>query len=70
MLPTLRSLNLSNSVAIITYEILRQKDFEGLEGISKYFDKLVKKYTYTPGIARRIIRKTKKLIKKLLKIKR
>ena len=39
MLPTLRSLNLSNSVAIITYEILRQKDFEGLEGISKYFDK-------------------------------
>ena len=38
MLPTLRSLNLSNSVAIITYEILRQKDFEGLEGISKYFD--------------------------------
>lgn len=39
MLPTLRSLNLSNSVAIITYEILRQKDFEGLKGISKYFDK-------------------------------
>ena len=39
MLPTLRSLNLSNSVAIITYEILRQKDFEGLEGISTYFDK-------------------------------
>ena len=38
MLPTLRSLNLSNSVAIITYEILRQKNFEGLEGISKYFD--------------------------------
>ncbi len=27
MLPTLRSLNLSNSVAIITYEILRQKEF-------------------------------------------
>ena len=39
MLPTLRSLNLSNSVAIITYEILSQKDCEGLEGISKYFDK-------------------------------
>ena len=38
MLPTLRSLNLSNSVAIITYEILRQKDFEELEEISKYFD--------------------------------
>ena len=30
MLPTLRSLNLSNSVAIITYEILRQHNFEDL----------------------------------------
>ena len=39
MLPTLRSLNLSNSVAIITYEILRQHDFEDLQGISTYFDK-------------------------------
>jgi tRNA (cytidine/uridine-2'-O-)-methyltransferase len=39
MLPTLRSLNLSNSVAIITYEILRQKNFEELEEISSYFDK-------------------------------
>ncbi len=38
MLPTLRSLNLSNSVAIITYEILRQKNFENLEETSKYFD--------------------------------
>lgn len=38
MLPTLRSLNLSNSVAIITYEILRQHNFETLEGISSYFD--------------------------------
>ena len=38
MLPTLRSLNLSNSVAIITYEILRQKSFEDLEEISSYFD--------------------------------
>ena len=38
MLPTLRSLNLSNSVAIITYEILRQKNFEDLEEISTYFD--------------------------------
>ena len=37
MLPTLRSLNLSNSVAIITYEILRQKNFEDLQGISDYF---------------------------------
>ena len=39
MLPTLRSLNLSNSVAIITYEILRQHNFENLEGKSEYFDK-------------------------------
>lgn len=38
MLPTLRSLNLSNSVAIITYEILRQKGFEEMEDISHYFD--------------------------------
>ncbi len=38
MRETLRSLNLSNSVAIVVYEILRQKSFEGLEQISKYFD--------------------------------
>ena len=38
MLPTLRSLNLSNSVAIITYEILRQHCFEDLQEISTYFD--------------------------------
>ena len=38
MLPTLRSLNLSNSVAIITYEILRQKNFEDLQEVSNYFD--------------------------------
>lgn len=38
MLPTLRSLNLSNSVAIITYEILRQHNFEELQEISEYFD--------------------------------
>lgn len=37
MRSTLRSLNLSNSVAIIVYEILRQKEFEGLEEISSYF---------------------------------
>ena len=37
MLSTLRSLNLSNSVAIITYEILRQHNFEDLQGISGYF---------------------------------
>lgn len=34
----LRSLNLSNSVAIVVYEVLRQKSFEGLEEISSYFD--------------------------------
>ena len=39
MLPTLRSLNLSNSVAIITYEILRQHGFEDLQEVSNYFDK-------------------------------
>ena len=38
MKPTLRSLNLSNSVAIITYEILRQHNFEDLQEISTYFD--------------------------------
>ena len=32
MLNELRSLNLSNSVAIAVYEILRQYDFEGLRG--------------------------------------
>ena len=39
MRETLRSLNLSNSVAIILFEVLRQKNFGGLEEISKYFDK-------------------------------
>ena len=38
MRETLRSLNLSNSVAIIAYEVERQKGFERLEGISSYFD--------------------------------
>ena len=38
MRETLRSLNLSNSVAIIAYEVERQKSFEALEGISSYFD--------------------------------
>ena len=37
MLPTLRSLNLSNSVAIIVYEVLRQNGFDNLEEKSKYF---------------------------------
>lgn len=34
----LRSLNLSNSVSIVVYDILRQKNFENLEEISLYFD--------------------------------
>ena len=38
MRKTLRSLNLSNSVAIVAYDILRQKNFENLEEISEYFD--------------------------------
>ena len=37
MRPTLRSLNLSNSVSIVVYDICRQKNFEGLEKISSYF---------------------------------
>ena len=37
MLPTLRSLNLSNSVAIVAYEVLRQCGFEALEETSTYF---------------------------------
>ena len=44
MLPTLRSLNLSNSVCVISYEILRQKKFEDLQDTSLYFDeKVIKK---------------------------
>ena len=38
MRETLRSLNLSNSVAIVVYEVLRQKNFENLEEASKYFN--------------------------------
>lgn len=34
----LRSLNLSNSVAIVAYEVFRQVGFEKLEQISSYFD--------------------------------
>ena len=34
----LRSLNLSNSVAIVAYEVFRQVGFEQLEEISKYFN--------------------------------
>ena len=32
-----RSLNLSNSVAIVAYELLRQTNFENLQEISNYF---------------------------------
>lgn len=38
MRPTLRSLNLSNSVSIVVYDIFRQKEFEELEEISNYFN--------------------------------
>jgi len=38
MKETLRSLNLSNSVAIVVYEILRQTNFDHLQEISGYFD--------------------------------
>ena len=34
----LRSLNLANSVAIVAYEVLRQKNFENLQMTSNYFD--------------------------------
>lgn len=34
----LRSLNLSNSVAIVVYELLRQDSFKDLEETSKYLD--------------------------------
>ena len=34
----LRSLNLSNSVAIVVYEALRQNNFDNLQQISCYFD--------------------------------
>ena len=34
----LRSLNLSNSVAIVAYDIYRQAGFDNLEEISGYFD--------------------------------
>ncbi len=37
MKESLRSLNLSNSVAIVVYEILRQDHFKNLQEISPYF---------------------------------
>ena len=38
MRETIRSLNLSNSVAIVAYEVFKQQNFGGLEKISNYFD--------------------------------
>ncbi len=38
MKPHLRSLNLSNSVAIVAYEVLRQTNFQDLEEVSGYFN--------------------------------
>ena len=38
MRENLRSLNLSNSVAIVAYDVFRQVGFDKLETISKYFD--------------------------------
>lgn len=40
MLPNLRSLNLSNSVAIVLYEALRQVNYNNLEEESNYFKNL------------------------------
>ena len=39
MRENLRSLNLSNSVAIVAYDVCRQIEFKDLEEISGYFDK-------------------------------
>ncbi len=38
MRESLRSLNLSNSVCVVAYEVLRQCSFSNLEEISSYFD--------------------------------
>ena len=38
MRENLRSLNLSNSVAIVVYDVYRKAGFDELEKISKYFD--------------------------------
>lgn len=38
-----RSLNLSNSVAIVLYEALRQNNFAGLTPVSDYLDKTINK---------------------------
>ncbi len=38
MLPSIRSLNLSNSAAIAVYEVLRQRGFAGFDTESSYFE--------------------------------
>lgn len=38
MRETLRSLNLSNAVSIVAYEVYRHQGFDGLEEISSYFN--------------------------------
>lgn len=38
MRETLRSLNLSNSVCVVAYEVFRKCNFSGLEEISSYFN--------------------------------
>ena len=37
MRESLRSLNLSNSAAIVVYEVLRQTNFDNLQEVSEYF---------------------------------
>ncbi|GHV00636.1 putative tRNA (cytidine(34)-2'-O)-methyltransferase [Clostridia bacterium] len=39
MIDGARSLNLSNSVAVVLYEVLRQNGFKGLKDRSDYFDR-------------------------------
>ena len=41
MISEARSLNLSNSVAILAYEALRQQGFEGLKSFGSMADKTV-----------------------------
>ena len=43
----------------------REKFFDNLDKMP--FDELVKKYTYTPGIFKRILWKVKRVVKKIIK---
>ena len=38
MKPEIRSLNLSNAVAIVAFDVLRQSNFQGLEETSQFFN--------------------------------